>query len=200
MIYFYLTSLANEWIVISRKTEYLRSSYGKATILVNTCVRFPFPKFFVDLGITVVPVFQNTRGSTGEGEGDIWVRTRVWRVNVRHLKNIQDRGVKRNGFPDQYCSYVWITYQRLHNDAIAVQNTVLTTKQGSLNTLGKTYCCRRKNDWQISRHSRKANNFARLRTEEINTASDVTRAYGSYQKKPWSQIIRINVKNCLKKI
>ena len=41
MIYFYLTSLANELIVISRKTDYLRSSNRKATILVNTCVRFP---------------------------------------------------------------------------------------------------------------------------------------------------------------
>ena len=41
MIYFYLKSLANELIVISRKTDYLRSSNGKATILVNTCVRFP---------------------------------------------------------------------------------------------------------------------------------------------------------------
>ena len=41
MIYFYLKSLANELIVISRKTEYLRSSNGKAAIFVNTCVRFP---------------------------------------------------------------------------------------------------------------------------------------------------------------
>ena len=41
MIYFYLKSLANELIVIPRKTEYLRSSNGKAAILVNTCVRFP---------------------------------------------------------------------------------------------------------------------------------------------------------------
>ena len=45
-------------------------------------------------------------------------------------------------------------------------------------------------------HGRQITIFARLRTEEINTASDVTRAYGSYQKKPWSQIIRINVKDC----
>ena len=40
--------------------------YRKATILVknleNTCVRFLFPS--VDLGITVVSVIQNTRGST----------------------------------------------------------------------------------------------------------------------------------------
>ena len=49
-------------------------------------------------------------------------------------------------------------------------------------------------------HGRQITIFARLRTEEINTASDVTRAYGSYQKKPWSEIIRINVRDCLKKI
>ena len=45
-------------------------------------MRFPFPN--VDLGITVVSVLQNTRNplNIGDGEGHIWVRTKVWRVNV----------------------------------------------------------------------------------------------------------------------
>ena len=46
MIYFYLTSSANELIVISRKTEYLRSSNGKAAILVLVCVS-PSPLIWV---------------------------------------------------------------------------------------------------------------------------------------------------------
>ena len=31
------------------------------------------------------------RLNIGEGEGHIWVRTKVWRVNVRNLEKIQDK-------------------------------------------------------------------------------------------------------------
>ena len=49
-------------------------------------MHFPFPN--VDLGITVVSVLQNTRNplNIGDGEGHIWVRTKVWRENVRNFQ------------------------------------------------------------------------------------------------------------------
>ena len=66
------------------------------------------------------------------------MRTKVRKVKVRNLKKIQEKRLPFQRFMTNIVAYVSITYQQPHNDAIAVQNTVLSRKQGSLNTLGKT--------------------------------------------------------------
>ena len=48
------------------KTTEVVSDYNPRQKSWNSCVRFPFPN--VDLGITVVSVLQNMRGSTWERE------------------------------------------------------------------------------------------------------------------------------------
>ena len=53
----------------------------------------------------VISVLQNTLGSAlGKEVGHIWVRTKVWRVNVRNLEKIQDK---------------WLLFQRFVKSIVA---------------------------------------------------------------------------------
>ena len=78
-----------------------------STILVTNlqtlCVIFRFPN--VDLGIGIISVLQKYAWlNIGEGEGHIWVRTKVWRVNVRNLEKIQEK---------------WLLFQRFVTSIVA---------------------------------------------------------------------------------
>ena len=55
----------------------------------NTCVIFPSPMLIWVCSHFNTPKY--TRFNIGEGERHIWVRTKVWRVNVRNLEKIQDK-------------------------------------------------------------------------------------------------------------
>ena len=77
-----------------------------STILVTnleTLVWFSAPQCW--FGFAVISVLQNTLGSTlGKEIGHIWVRTKVWRVNVRNLEKIQDK---------------WLLFQRFVKSIVA---------------------------------------------------------------------------------
>ena len=62
----------------------------------NTCVIFPSPTLIWVFSHFSAPKY--ARLNIGEGERHIWVRTKVWSVNVRNLEKIQDK---------------WLLFQRL---------------------------------------------------------------------------------------
>ena len=64
----------------------------------------------------------------GEGKGHIWVRTKVWRVNVRNLENIQDK---------------WLLFPRF------LTSIVVSLSKGGSRTPGTLPCLRR---WVTSLH------------------------------------------------
>ena len=73
----------------------------------NTCVRFPFPN--VNLGITVVSVLQKYAWlNVGEGDGHLWVRTNVWRVNVRNLWENSRETVSVSTVCDEHCRNIGV--------------------------------------------------------------------------------------------
>jgi len=55
----------------------------------NTCVIFPSPMSIWVCSHFSAPKY--ARLNIGEGERHIWVRTKVWSVNVRNLEKIQDK-------------------------------------------------------------------------------------------------------------
>ena len=55
----------------------------------NTGAIFPSPMLIWVFSHFSAPKY--ARLNIGEGEGHIWVRTKVWRVNVRNLEKIQDK-------------------------------------------------------------------------------------------------------------
>ena len=57
----------------------------------NTCVIFPSPTLIWVCSHFSAPKY--ARLNIGEGERHIWVRTKVWSVNVRNLEKIQDKGL-----------------------------------------------------------------------------------------------------------
>ena len=68
----------------------------------NTCVIFPFPMLIWVCSHFSAPKY--ARNNIGEGEGHIWVRTKMWRVNVRSLEKIQDK---------------WLLFQRFVTSIVA---------------------------------------------------------------------------------
>ena len=55
----------------------------------NTCVIFPSPMLIWDCNHLSAPKYAWL--NIGEGEGHIWMSTKVWRVNVRNWEKIQDK-------------------------------------------------------------------------------------------------------------
>ena len=68
----------------------------------NTCVCFPFPN--VALGITVVSVLQNTRGSTLGREKAHFRGKPVWSINLRIVPETSRKTVFVSTICDEYCS------------------------------------------------------------------------------------------------
>ena len=76
---FILTIFGNEFLVI----------YNPRHKSWNTCVIFPSPMLIWVCRHFSAPKYD--RLNIGEGEGHIWVRIKVWRVNVRNLEKIQNK-------------------------------------------------------------------------------------------------------------
>ena len=73
-------------------TQILVHSWGPTIVIINleTLVWFSTPQCW--FGFAVISVLQNTLSATlGREKGHIWVRTKMWRVNVRNLEKIQDK-------------------------------------------------------------------------------------------------------------
>ena len=71
----------------------------------NTCAYFPFPN--VDLGITVVSVLQNMRGSTLGRENAHFRGETVWSINLRIFPDNSRERVSVSTICDEYCLCVW---------------------------------------------------------------------------------------------
>ena len=86
----HLNDLTSWMGVITRGTPTPYNTHQKSW---NTCVCLRFPD--VDLGISRLSAPKDAWLNNGEGEGHIWVRRKVWRVNVR---NFRKNKFKRNSF------------------------------------------------------------------------------------------------------
>ena len=65
------------------------TSYSTRHKSWNTCVIFLSPMLIWDCSHLSAPKYAWL--NIGEGEGHIWARTKVWRVNVRNCEKIQDK-------------------------------------------------------------------------------------------------------------
>ena len=91
----------------SSQQEYI---YNTCQKFWNTCVCFPFSNF--DLGITVVSVLQNMRGSTlGKGRGTFeWEqKCEEW---IRNFRENSREAVSVSLICEEYCSYWPCTFFR----------------------------------------------------------------------------------------
>ena len=70
-------STQKNWIYNPRHKSWDTRAIFPSPMLIWVCSHFSAPKY--------------ARLNIGEGEGHIWVRTKVWRVNVRNLEKIQDK-------------------------------------------------------------------------------------------------------------
>ena len=75
----------------------------------NNCVIFPSPMLIWVCSHFSAPKY--ARLNIGEGEGHIWVRTKVWRVNVRNLEKIQDKWLLFQRFVTSIVGLICLTWE-----------------------------------------------------------------------------------------
>ena len=84
------SEMFHHFVVTTKTTQpLLQVFYNPRQKSWNTCVIFRCPMLIWVCSHFSAPKY--ARLNIGEGERHIWVRTKVWSVNVRNLEKIQDR-------------------------------------------------------------------------------------------------------------
>ena len=88
---------------------------------------FPSPKLIWVCSHFSAPKY--ARLNIGEGEGHVWVRTKVWRLNVRNLEKIQDK----------WLLFQWFATSIVVNWKVLVQSSLQSSSPAELHSKLKAW-------------------------------------------------------------
>ena len=97
-------------------TQMVSPSYNPRHKSWSTCVIFPSPMLIWISSHFIAPKY--ARLNIGEGEGHIWVRAKVWRVNVRNIGENSRQMASFSMICDEYCSLLMKHFQQLSTNTV----------------------------------------------------------------------------------